>query len=247
VSDPSTDREKAASEGASEGAVGAALEAFFGPAVELSELGRDAVRWIRFRGQVKIIEGATAMLERRGLAPRYVPAKTLVPLLELAALEDPDDEDMQTRWIALLANAAAGDAANGEVLPSLPQILAELTPVEAQMLDWLAEEQERQWPSRAGTDLGYFGEQLGYPRVGLGSPPQDPRFGVYVDNLERLRLCLVSHPDERVAELERAFQVGVRPGGSGWAPPRIRITDLGVAFVAACSPLAEQDSQTEEG
>ena len=31
---------KAASEGASEGAVGAALEAFFGPAVELSERGR---------------------------------------------------------------------------------------------------------------------------------------------------------------------------------------------------------------
>jgi hypothetical protein len=29
------------------------------------------------------------------------------------------------------------------VLPSFPQILSELTPVEAQMLDWLAEEQER--------------------------------------------------------------------------------------------------------
>jgi hypothetical protein len=237
---------KVASEGASEGAVGAALEAFFGPAIELSELGRDAVRWIRFRGQVKIIEGATAMLERRGLAPRCVPAKTLVPLLELAGLEDPDDEDMQARWIALLANAAAGDAANGEVLPSLPQILSELRPVEAQMLDWLAEEQERRWPSRAGTDLGFFGEQFGYPRVGLGSTPQDTRFGVYVDNLERLRLSLVSHPDERVAKLEHAFQVG-KPSGSGWAPARIRITDLGVAFVAACSPLAERGSQTEDG
>jgi Abortive infection alpha len=237
----------AASEGASEGAVGAALEAFFGPAIELTELGRDAVRWIRFRGQVKIIEGATAMLERRGLAPRYVPAKTLVPLLELAGLEDPDDQDMQTRWIALLANAAAGDAANGEVLPSFPQILSELTAVEAQMLDWLAEEQERQRPSRVGTDLGSFGEQFGYARVGLGSPPQDPRFGVYVDNLERRRLCLVSHPDERVAELERPFQVGVSRGGSGWVPPRIRITDLGVAFVAACSALPERDSQTDDG
>ena len=122
-----------------------------------------------------------AMLERRRPAPRYVPAKTLVPLLELAGLEDPDDEDMQARWTALLANAAAGDAANGEVLPSFPQILSELTPVEAQMLDWLAEEQERRWRSRGSRlfrravrlPAGRFGFSASGPEVrGLRRQPR---------------------------------------------------------------------------
>ena len=222
--------------GATEGAARAALQAFFGPAVELTAWGADAVRWLRFKTQVKILQRATQLLADVGLAPDYVPAKTLVPLLELASLEDPEDEEMHTRWAALLANASAGDAANGEVLPSFPQILSELTSIEATMLERLARDDDR---GHQGIDLNYFGDEFGFPTPMMGDPPRDPIFNVYIDNLERLQLCIVDRPDTRVAELEK--QLGVRPRGIVWPYPRIRLSDLGTAFVAACTPPGDKE------
>lgn len=231
VSDPSTDLVKAASEGMSEGAVRGFLETLLGPATELSAWGGDAVRWLRFKTQVKILQRASTLLEEAGLSPHVVPAKTLVPLLELASLEDENDDDMLTRWAALLANAAAGEASNGDVLPSFPQILAELTPPEAAMIDWLASRQER---ARDSLDLDYFGDEFGFPMPAFGGPPRDPIFDVYVDNLERLQLVAVVRKNARIDVLERELGKN-RPG---WQRSRIGLTALGTAFVAACTPPA---------
>jgi hypothetical protein len=231
VNDPSTELVKAASQGASEGAARAFLETLFGPAVELSAWGGDAVRWLRFKTQVKVLQRAQALLEDAGLSPNVVPAKTLVPLLELASLEDESDESMHARWAALLANAAAGEASNGDVLPSFPQILAELTPAEAAMLDLLGV--DHGIVSRGGLDLDRFGEEFGFPTPRMGGPARDPIFDVYIDNLERLQLAAVDRPDERLDKLER--EVGTR-NRSTWPRPRIRLTALGKAFVAACTP-----------
>jgi hypothetical protein len=174
------------------------------------------------------------MLAEVGLAPAYVPARTLVPLLDLAGLEDPEDEDMHARWAALLANASAGEAANGEVLPSFPRILSELTPIEATMLERLAAE-DGPAGRRDGFDLDYFGEQFGFPRQTMGGPPRDPMFKVYIDNLARLRLCEITQPNAELNKLVKEVRGQNTP--TGWPYPRIALTNLGKAFVAACSPL----------
>ena len=61
-----------------------------------------------------------------------VPPRLFLPMLEAASIEG--DEDLHTRWAALLANAAASPES---VHPSYIEVLKQLTPVEARLLDAL--------------------------------------------------------------------------------------------------------------
>lgn len=121
---------KATSSGVAEGTARAFLDTVFGFVVELGDMARDTVRYRRWRRQLKIAARAQAYLEEQGIPAGEVSLKTLVPLLELSSLEDPDDDDMVDRWAALLANAA-GTERGTRVLPSFPRILGELSPEEA--------------------------------------------------------------------------------------------------------------------
>jgi len=91
-----------------EGSTKAFLDTVFGPAVEIGELARDQIRFIRWKTQVKMFHRAHAFLEKRRIPANRVSMKLLLPLLELSSLEDEDDEEMIDRWAGLLANAAAG-------------------------------------------------------------------------------------------------------------------------------------------
>jgi Abortive infection alpha len=79
---------------------------------------------------LRIGEKTRKLLERHGLTPQRVPHRTAVPLLEAASLED--DEGLQDRWAALLANAAAQTM---EVPPSFATVLRDLDPAAARVLD----------------------------------------------------------------------------------------------------------------
>jgi hypothetical protein len=72
------------------------------------------------------------MLKERGISPQSVPPRLLLPILEGASIED--DEDLHTRWAALLANASASP---GSVHPSYIEILRQLDPQDAAFLDKL--------------------------------------------------------------------------------------------------------------
>lgn len=104
----------------------------FGPLVESGEWVADIVRRQRMKTQIKTMRLADGMLEAAGLAARVVPAKTLIPLLELASLEEDSDVEMQGRWAALLANAAAGDN-TPPVMPSFAHILPSSRPAAPQL------------------------------------------------------------------------------------------------------------------
>jgi hypothetical protein len=111
------------------------LSKLVGPAVEeIGLLLQDNVKLYRLRNQLKIIGKAKDMLRLASLEPNAVPFRTLLPILEGAALED--DEVMSNRWAALLANAASGISLL-LTHPSFPRILSELTPHEAVYLDRL--------------------------------------------------------------------------------------------------------------
>jgi hypothetical protein len=209
---------------ATEGGVRAFLETIAGPLVESSAWATDLIRRQRVKVQIRTLTLARQMLETAGLAPGAVPAKQLVPLLELASLEEPEDEEMQARWAALLANAAA-DGETPDVWPSFPRILSELSPVEAQLLDGLAAQED------GAQILEAFLEVAGLPLTD-GRPEQYP-YGVYVDNLERLQVIRVLRPDRALQALAR--KVSDRPTMmNNWT--YVHLTALGRAFVAACSP-----------
>lgn len=110
--------------------VGGFFRTLLGPATEeTGQLIGDYIRYFRFKSTLSIFQKAKENLERKGIEPKAVPLKILVPLLDGASLER--DDDLQEKWAGLLASATAGN----EVHPRYPKILAELTSVEAQVLD----------------------------------------------------------------------------------------------------------------
>lgn len=94
----------------------------------------DTVRFWRWKNQVAIVLKAKKVLEEKGLSKQAVSLKVLVPLIDASSLEE--DESMQTRWANLLANAISGVM---EIKPNYVEILKELSPVEALVLDKLYE------------------------------------------------------------------------------------------------------------
>jgi hypothetical protein len=133
-----------------------------GPALdELAERFRDRVRVYRYGRQLQLVEKAQNMAERAGYSPRAVPLKLLFPLLEKASLEE--DEDLHTKWAALLANAANPNTGD-RVLPSFIEVLPLLTNKEAKLLDSLYAKVKRQIatdrPVTPAHDLGIFDPPL---------------------------------------------------------------------------------------
>lgn len=102
------------------------------PINEISSLMADTVKYWRFKNQLKILQKAKKDLESARLNPKQVPMKFLVPFLEGCSLED--EGSMQDRWCALLSNAINPQNEN-IILPSYIEILKQLSPREAKMLD----------------------------------------------------------------------------------------------------------------
>jgi len=104
-----------------------------GPAAE--EIGltlKDHVRVFRVGRQVRLFERAQEMLKEANLEAHRVPLKILGPIIDNGSLEE--DNLLQDKWAALLANAAADDQS---VHPSFAEILKQLTPLEVLFLEAL--------------------------------------------------------------------------------------------------------------
>jgi hypothetical protein len=95
----------------------------------VQELGltiQDSVRVFRMKRQVRLLERVREMLNDVDAEPNRVPLKMLTPVIEGASLEE--DNELQDRWAALLANVAiSGDSrvAYAEALRQLsrPEVL----------------------------------------------------------------------------------------------------------------------------
>jgi hypothetical protein len=196
--------------GTAAGEVAAAV-AGTSPAREGLEWAADIIRGRRARTQIKVLSKTAKALKEAGLSANVVPDKTLVPLLEFAGLEDPDEEDMTSRWANLLANAAT--ATTADVLPSFPDILRQLDSAEARALDSLVSDDGAPVPSwtRAVCDAH-------------GLRPE------HLDDLERLGLVRFRGPD--------VWPVGDvnldAPMRRKETRERIDPTHLGGVFVMAC-------------
>jgi hypothetical protein len=202
------------------------------PAEEFGLFLGDKVRRFRFEKQVKLLTDAQEILKQAGVDPKKVPLKTLCPILEGASIED--DASMSARWAALLATAA-NPQSTVAVQPSFPEILKQLSPLEAKILDLIFAMinqigiSRAEWPSRGAVgksvrDLLRLQEQV---------------FEIAIDNLYRLRLC--SPPSTKldfIDNKEHRFQLSTKD--------IICITELGFSFVSACKTSATPKTSLQE-
>jgi hypothetical protein len=204
------------------------LEKLVGPPIEeLGGLLADQVRFYRFKNQIRILLKAQEFLRKAGVNPKRVPLKTLVPILEEGSLEE--DEFMSVKWASLLATAADPNS-KISVQPSFPEVLKELSPKEALILDKIYDMvvslpiPREEWPSR-GAIASSLKQVLQL---------SDEEFEIAIDNLFRLRLCLApSTKLEFIDHLEHRFQLQMKN--------IICLTDFGFAFVSACRWPKEEE------
>ncbi len=90
----------------------------------------DNVKYWRFKNQVNRIKEAQQIIEESGLEKKQIPLKVLLPILENSSLEE--DENMQEKWVNMLANAATG---NVDISPNYAAILNELSSIEVSILE----------------------------------------------------------------------------------------------------------------
>lgn len=105
-----------------------------GPLEEGVGILSDRLKYVRWERQMRLMQRADEFLREVGLeAPsRAVPLKIAIPLLQAATIED--DDSLQDLFAALLVNAA--NATSGvEVHRSFIEILSQITPLEARILN----------------------------------------------------------------------------------------------------------------
>jgi hypothetical protein len=140
-------------------------------------------------------------------------------MLEAASIEN--DEDLHTKWSALLANAAS----SGKVHPSYIEILKQLTPDDARLLDTfyeLTKEEKSRWLNQVLDELN-----------------EDQR-GIQFENLVRLGLIQTNY---NVDGMKVHMRHGEDAFVSGDMDENHWLTDFAVAFIEACRAPKVIDAQ----
>jgi hypothetical protein len=198
----------------------------------------------------KLILNAAAEVERLGEEPQVVPGRVLMPLLEKGSLEE--DDNLQATWARLLAKAAA---APNEVSPAFVSILAELTPEEAKILEWVYQTAEARENGRIDgeeVDLWLYWEPAAKP-----SNPRwervSERHWMIEDNFIRLRLMEMPPLTVSSSSFRSALSDHMRsPDPSTGLDVerdefgRLLISTLGAAFMKACMGTTKPTQQLPE-
>lgn len=224
------------------------IQILAGPAAgEVSEMIRSAQHPYRAARQASLIEKSLRMVQNSGGRVSAVPPKTLLPILDYAAVED--NEPVHSAWAALLANAAMPED-DFAVTPAFVETLRQLSPAEVSFFLGLSDFIEQLYcvdpgsfefsaaqSAVLGTDVDLL---IRYLKLGLGrrtetreqalrNIPGDLRdFMAILDNLERLNLLFYRLEDE-------APGWGTSSAVEGIDPVRIyHLTMLGRQFMRAC-------------
>jgi hypothetical protein len=192
--------------------------------------------WMRRRKEnaEKVAYGAHLTLLNLGLTADEVPLRVLMPALEHASVEE--DQSMQERWSNLLANAA-DPRHDIEITQTYSTVLAELTPVQAKMLDAV-------YRNAAGRCHGtIFIEDIFYSMYDLGHlyhqeivvPIHGPSAPVTITLQSRASIDVLRRTGLLdVRTLENKIYQGNNP--SDRQPLIYTLSALGLAFYRACQP-----------
>ena len=197
------------------GIVKSFLEKIAGPsAKEVGMLFQDKVRLHRFKNQTRMLGKAHSMLISAGIEPSTIPLKTLLPLLEGASLEE--NEELSTKWAALLANAANLEESK-QIHPSFMQILGQLSFQDAKLLDDI-------YPYIVASSHNWFFKVLNGNELIIRCVTEDEKsfsiltmaaeeFEMTWDNLSRLGICRMDNNSSQLS-----------------------FTTFGYEFIKACQP-----------
>ena len=198
--------------------VGTILKA---PLTELAGAWEDSVKAWRFQRRVRMLKRTQKFLEEEGITTLSpdLPPSFLLPLLERGEIQE--DDDLQDIYARLLANAA--NPANGaEPRAAYVEILSQMTALDAQNLQTLAEAQFRhrgKTPTAliSTCDLPKSAEP--YDEPSDYDPVTETTVAVSVSNLARLGLL---EPASSTFGGKPLYQY-------------VSITPLGMDFYWACS------------
>jgi hypothetical protein len=176
------------------------LKRILGPAAdEVGLILRDSVRAYRKKNLSKILPRGLELVEASKLEPQEIPMRTLIPIIECASIED--NEYLAEKWAGLIASAATAQETTANH-PCFPQILSELSPLDAMILDRLWEpERPEQWQAF---------KELQCSKYDLSEKALNMTFA----SLNRAGLC-VNSSKYNFTELGKAFMTAVNgPGKS---------------------------------
>jgi len=187
------------------------------PLEELGGLLADKVKFWRFKNQINVIFKAKSFLEEKGIQPGKIPLKTLAPLLEHSSWEE--NPDMQTKWASLLANAL-NPKYSYDLHSTYVEILNQLSPLEANLLDLLFNDYEKT-PSDKKAALSFSKEKI-CQLMNVSSE----KFDIITDNL--FRLNLLQPPASHGGVLIGEYPIVLR------THEVIQLTTLGCDFIRHC-------------
>ncbi len=187
-------------------------------------LGESARVWRKQR-YLRLLEKVERMTDGAAIPLGPVAPRLLFPILDAAALED--DDDLQERWAALLANAGNLDFGKN-VLPSFPSVLRELSGFEALFLDRVFDEVLEDEKAK----VAYI--KVGNPQLPNEPVPECPlrkatfaaAAPVMLGNLQRLGLLT----------LRRSLPILLNGNPLSNNEDYCFLSAFGKAFVRACRP-----------
>lgn len=212
--------------------IGKAVEKLADPVVDLlkrvagpaaDEIGltlQDAIHVYRTRRAYRLAEKFQQFVLERGIVPRSVNLKLLLPIMDNASVEE--DEDLHTMWAALLTNAA--DPAGSDVLPSFVEVLKQLTKPEAVFLTKFSKEEAGALSPNPGEFVITMDQAYDWWNEGGDAAS----FEVSMDDLHRLGLIRTRSHIE-IPDPSAIPQNTLDINESGYY-----LTDYGVKFVFAC-------------
>jgi predicted transcriptional regulator len=188
----------------------------------------------------------TRMLRDAGIDPRAVPPRLFLPIVENASVQD--DDDLHTRWAALLANAATTP---NLVHPSYIEVLRQLSPKDAELLDKLYDS----CVSKGNRSVQRWDRSISLAerdrRTAAGENPEEQ-----FQNLTRLGLIATEYDlnaNKIKVKMPRGGVAGVLSGGAqvnAKLDTYDYLTDFAMRFVQACRAPAvtiegkDQSSET---
>lgn len=221
------------------------LKKLFGSVVEeMGGIMGDAIRSRRFKNQVNIFSKAQELLKSKGLEPKQINLKLLVPLIEYSSLEE--DETIQNKWANMIANIATNaneDSFNKKCI----SILSELSIIEVAILDQLYTEiQETVDEANAAKvnrkttttvdnlNLDKFFFMM--DKLSIGIPLGKRTRKICTERLLSFRLIKEAEPDIiSYPEIQASMLAAMNLPQHRIEPTnKLRVTDFGLYFIKLC-------------
>lgn len=216
------------------------------PIGQLSEVFGDMVRVWRYKRAIKLLADVEEYHKQNGIKVKQLPIKVLLPILENATLEE--DEGLQKKWTALLANAT--DSANTLELHNIfVELLRQLSHLEVKVLDFMYTNSQ---PNKDGTSpQATFSSKIlreiyhknefqkdGSLNNTTHENPIIEKEKLIIDNLTRLNLIEITitgkliHTNSGSSLMRSLSGMTVIPFPD---KSKINLTELGAKFIQECT------------